>query len=43
MAMAKPVAPAWTSELNLSHPTRDRLVAGALLVVVTVLLALIVF
>jgi len=39
----KPVAPAWTSELNLSHPTRDRLVAGALLFVVTALLALIVF
>ena len=41
--LAKPVASAWISELNLSHPTRDRMVAGALLVVVTVLLALIVF
>ena len=41
--LAKSVAPAWTSELNLSHPTRDRFVAVALLVVVTVLLALIVF
>ena len=41
--LAKPVATAWTSELNLSHPTRDRVVAGALLIVVTVLLALIVF
>ena len=41
--LAKSVAPAWTSELNLSQPTRDRFVAVALLVVVTVLLALIVF
>ena len=41
--LPKSVAPAWTSELNLSHPTRDRFVAVALLVVVTVLLALIVF
>ena len=32
--LAKTVAPAWTSELNLSYPTRDRMVAGALLVVV---------
>lgn len=41
--LAKTVASAWISELNLSYPTRDRMVAGALLVVVTVLLALIVF
>ena len=41
--LAKTVASAWISELNLSDPTRDRMVAGALLVVVTVLLALIVF
>ena len=41
--LAKTVAPAWISELTLSHPTRDRMVAGALLVIVTVLLAMIVF
>jgi len=33
----------WTSELNLSYPTKERMVAGALIIVVTVLLALIVF
>lgn len=41
--LAETGPPAWTSELNLSYPTKDRMVAGALLIVVTVLLALIVF
>tara|TARA_B100001245_G_scaffold235585_1_gene223807 strand:- start:176 stop:1357 length:1182 start_codon:yes stop_codon:yes gene_type:complete len=33
----------WTSELNLDFPTRDRLIAAAILSMVTVLLCLVVF
>ena len=35
--------PPWTAELNLNYPTKDRVIAMSLLIVVFVLLSLIVF
>jgi hypothetical protein len=33
----------WTAELNLDFPTKDRVIASAILLVVTVLLCWVVF